>query len=134
MDRCPECGSWEAECDSDQPVEDCGCARCLSQTVSTLRTELAELKKSKDTPVAWCREWDGDVSDIGNMIVVFDESECDHGYDWYPLYLHPQPTKKQQQITTDLLNKLALTPVDAWRFNGVESMIILGALYAYNTP
>lgn len=36
-------------------------------------------------PVAWVREWDGDVSDIGNMIIVFEESDLDDGR-WTPLY------------------------------------------------
>jgi len=28
MNRCDECGSWEAECANPEPVSDCGCARC----------------------------------------------------------------------------------------------------------
>jgi len=47
MNRCNECGSWEAECGSDTPVAGCGCARCanhranqLEQTVNTLERRL----------------------------------------------------------------------------------------------
>lgn len=40
MDRCAECGSWEAQCAADTPVKGCGCARCLSATLYGLRREL----------------------------------------------------------------------------------------------
>ncbi len=118
-----ECHEWDA-------VE-----RVIPEMVQIAKNAIRDHKEPvKLEPIAWCREWDGDVSDIGNMIVVFDESECDDGYEWHPLHLHPFATKKQQPMVTELLNKLALTPVDAWRFNGLESIIILGALFAYNPP
>lgn len=84
-------------------------------------------------PIAWFREWDGDVSDIGNMIVVFDESECDDGYEWFPLYTKPLQVAplSQQPMIENLIHKLAMTPVDAWSFTGLESMFVLSALYAY---
>jgi len=37
MKRCPECGSWEAECGSEFPVPGCGCARCLSAELDRMR-------------------------------------------------------------------------------------------------
>jgi len=40
--RCPECGSWEAECGSVMPVSGCGCARCLQAEVARLRKALKD--------------------------------------------------------------------------------------------
>ena len=37
--RCPECGSWEAQCMADSPVKGCGCARCLSAENAALRKD-----------------------------------------------------------------------------------------------
>lgn len=51
MRRCPECGSWEVQCDSDSPVPNCGCKRCLSARLDAMtaraaksEAELSELK------------------------------------------------------------------------------------------
>lgn len=40
MERCPECGSWEACCVSEEPVPDCWCARCAGAEVKRLKAEL----------------------------------------------------------------------------------------------
>lgn len=42
--RCQECGSWDRACSSPTPVIGCGCARCLSATVDSLKKEIDELK------------------------------------------------------------------------------------------
>src|SRR3989304_9941377 len=43
-----------------------------------------------EKPVAWAREWDGDVSDLGNMLIVFDEHERDEPFTrWTPLFTKP---------------------------------------------
>lgn len=39
INRCTECGSWEAQCSADKPYDGCGCARCLSATNERLRKE-----------------------------------------------------------------------------------------------
>ena len=39
INRCTECGSWEAQCSADKPYDGCGCARCLSATNLRLREE-----------------------------------------------------------------------------------------------
>lgn len=53
--------------------------------------EATALSSSAE-PVAWRREWEGDVSDIGNMIYVDSAEERDEPVDrWEPLYLTPQP-------------------------------------------
>ena len=48
--------------------------------------------KAQSEPVAWMREWEGDVSDLGNMIFAADESEKDDNPNWAPLYTTPQPS------------------------------------------
>lgn len=45
-------------------------------------------------PVAWMREWDGDVSDLGNMIFTSDESDTHDGLAWTPLYAIPEGWKR----------------------------------------
>ena len=40
----------------------------------------------KAEPVAWAREYQGDVTDEGNMIVVFDEELKDDQPHWFALY------------------------------------------------
>lgn len=47
MDRCDECGSWEAQCGSDAPIKDCGCSRCLAVENKRLRKEIRELEIQK---------------------------------------------------------------------------------------
>lgn len=42
MTRCECCGSWEAECMADEPVEGCGCVRCAQAEVERLREALCE--------------------------------------------------------------------------------------------
>lgn len=42
--RCEECGSWEAECAADEPVWDCGCARCAGERVRKQDEELKALR------------------------------------------------------------------------------------------
>lgn len=44
MNRCEECGSWDAECGNADAVDGCGCARCLSAKV----LELTELSAAQD--------------------------------------------------------------------------------------
>ena len=39
INRCTECGSWEAQCSADVAYDGCGCARCLSATNERLRAE-----------------------------------------------------------------------------------------------
>lgn len=58
------------------------------------RAEAAEAKlkaASEQEPVAWAREWEGDESDLGNMIIEFNKSECDDNPNWFPLYAAPIP-------------------------------------------
>lgn len=52
------------------------------------RAESAEkrLEEALKKPVAWRREWDGDVSDIGQWVYVEDKSDCDARGPWQPLY------------------------------------------------
>ena len=40
-------------------------------------------------PVAWAREWEGDVSDIGNMIIEWNKEDCDDNPNWFPLFTVP---------------------------------------------
>lgn len=87
------CGSakkhgWELMTGTDcyMPVEK---FRKLYEEVESLRAQLAAQQSAE--PVAWTREWEGDVSDLGNMIVVFNEDEKDGSTNWFPLYAHAQP-------------------------------------------
>lgn len=48
MNRCEECGSWEAECMADGPVVGCGCARCASAELARCRSELADVLAERD--------------------------------------------------------------------------------------
>jgi hypothetical protein len=45
IERCEECGSWDAECQWEEPVNGCGCNRCLSFSYKLLLKENRELKK-----------------------------------------------------------------------------------------
>lgn len=36
-ERCYECGSWEAQCGSETPVEGCGCARCANHSLNKFK-------------------------------------------------------------------------------------------------
>lgn len=38
------------------------------------------------SPTAWRREWNGDVSDLGNMIYIEDHRDLDSDGIWEPLY------------------------------------------------
>jgi hypothetical protein len=49
--RCAECGSWEVECMWDEPVEGCGCNRCLSHTNQLLQKNLEGLENFKALPL-----------------------------------------------------------------------------------
>ncbi len=37
-------------------------------------------------PVAWMRKWEGDASDLGQMLFETAESELDDSPNWHPLY------------------------------------------------
>ena len=50
MKRCPECGSWEAECGSPVAVPGCGCARCLCAELAETNAILQDPKKW----MMWC--------------------------------------------------------------------------------
>lgn len=39
MKRCQECGSWMEQCASEEPVEGCGCARCLFYRLLNITAE-----------------------------------------------------------------------------------------------
>lgn len=55
-----------------------------------------------EEPVAWCREWEGDESDLGNMIVVFDATERDAPVErWHPLYTKPVPADPETQAAIE---------------------------------
>lgn len=54
-DRCPECGSWDAECGSNAPVVDCGCARCLRAANARLRADLATCQRDAHSDLATLR-------------------------------------------------------------------------------
>lgn len=45
-----------------------------------------------DEPVAWAREWEGDDSDLGNMIVEFNREDLDDNPNWFALYARPIST------------------------------------------
>ena len=52
--------------------------------IADLTAQLAAWEKQK--PVAWMREWYGDISDLGNMIIETDKSCLDEPLDrWQPL-------------------------------------------------
>lgn len=46
--RCEECGSWEAQCYSEIPVEGCGCRRCANAANVKLKSQLAESRLQLD--------------------------------------------------------------------------------------
>ncbi len=60
----------------------------------------AEAAAREQVPFAWAREWEGDVSDLGNMIVAFDESEKDDSPNWFPLYAAPVAQHGEQVKAT----------------------------------
>lgn len=62
--RCSECGSWDAECASDKPQQDCACARCLQARVRELETRLALPGCNEDCVVA--KKLKGDLARARN--------------------------------------------------------------------
>lgn len=53
-----------------------------------------EFAKPEAEPVAWMREWEGDISDLGNMIFAQDKSELDDSPNWIPLYTSSRPMQR----------------------------------------
>lgn len=50
-------------------------------------------------PVAWRREWDGDVSDTDHWLYTEDESDTRDGHHWQALYLSaPTPEEVMQAV------------------------------------
>jgi hypothetical protein len=43
-DRCPECGSWDAQCASETPIKGCGCSRCLTYAYRNLTYAYRKLR------------------------------------------------------------------------------------------
>ena len=54
----------------------------IDRFVKTL--EAAGYKIVSAKPVAWRREWDGDVSDIGNML--YEDERPNDNHEWEALY------------------------------------------------
>lgn len=52
MKRCPECGSWEKECASDDPVKGCRCVRCATAEIARLREAIQKESKEHETILA----------------------------------------------------------------------------------
>lgn len=70
--------------------------RCEKAAAESLAALLAHLRNHPGAapaaplqPVAWRREWDGDVSDIGNWLYADDEGDTKDGYEWEPLFTAP---------------------------------------------
>jgi hypothetical protein len=59
-------------------------------------TKLFAAPYQAQKPVAWMREWEGDVSDLGNMIFAASEDEKDDNQHWIPLYTTPQNAQVDQ--------------------------------------
>jgi hypothetical protein len=66
----------------------------------TAAAEAAALEALE--PVAWCREWQGDVSDLCAMIFEDGPDKPDDGHEWTPLY--PAPVDQTARIA--LLERL----------------------------
>ena len=52
------------------------------------------LPAGQTEPVAWRREWDGDVSDEGQWLLTDDPADLEDGHEWQPLFT-AAPTKEQ---------------------------------------
>ena len=59
-------------------------------------------------PVAWAREWEGDVSDIGNMIIEWNKEDCDDNPNWFPLFTAPPLPEHTPQRSAHLMSGLGL--------------------------
>ena len=62
-----------------------GCIKQASIALA-IQPDDSALKAWIGEPVAWAREWEGDVSDSGSMIFAADDSEKDDNQNWFPLY------------------------------------------------
>jgi len=49
--RCEECGSWDAECSSDVPVEGCCCVRCARYRIAKLEEKYEKLREALEQVV-----------------------------------------------------------------------------------
>ena len=67
------------------------------------RGEMAALSRQ---PVAWRREFDGDVSDQGHWLYTEDEADTQDGYSWQPLFLQP-PTEEELRAGLELFKRIA---------------------------
>lgn len=56
-------------------------------------------------PVAWRREWDGDVSDEGHWLYTDDEQETKDGHQWQSLFLQP-PTDEEIRAGLELFKRI----------------------------
>lgn len=74
-ERCQECGSWEAECSSEAPLPDCGCARCARVRLVLLTRERDETRAqlAAELPAAW-RE---DLESLNECLERVDRERCE---------------------------------------------------------
>jgi hypothetical protein len=63
---------------------------------------VADLLKQ---PVAWRREWDGDVSDEGHWLYTEDEADTKDGHTWQPLFLDP-PSEADIRAGLELFKRI----------------------------
>ena len=49
--RCGECGSWDSECGSDEPILDCSCNRSLLYKNEILENNIDGLENFKGLPL-----------------------------------------------------------------------------------
>ena len=89
-----------------------------------------EINPQCPEPVAWCREWQGDVSDLGNMIVEFGHFKPTDGQEWQPLYAHPPAAAERIALLEGLLKKWLEYGELTKQFGGYdlreETRIVLG--------
>lgn len=65
--RCPECGSWEAQCVEEEPQVGCGCARCANARLVLAEQIALQADKLADSLRACDREGIPAINSIALM-------------------------------------------------------------------
>jgi len=74
-----------------------GMYAAIYRRAAELRAQAAALEAPE--PVAWCREWQGDVSDLCAMIYEDGPDKPDDGHEWTPLYeVSPDQTARIAEL------------------------------------